>query len=120
VLLSGRDGVVIADAIAWVGPLNTQEPEHAVNLGDLAAAQPFQRAVDAGDEPWRLDPLEAARADAAVLGFDAHDPMQLVEATRGSALVRAQHAGASYEIHLIQPARLGPTGIWVVEAVGRL
>jgi hypothetical protein len=120
VLSSRADGVMVADAIAWVGPVNTLEPEHAANLGAFAATHQFQRAVDAGDEPWRLDPIDAARADAAVLGFEAHDPMQLLESGGGSARVRAEHAGVSYEIRLTQPARLGPTGIWVVEAVGRL
>lgn len=121
VMLSGHaDGVLVADAVTYVGPLTAPEPAHAVELSGVAAATSFQRAVDAGDEPWRLDPLEAARADTAELGFDAHDSMQLIRASGGSALVRAQHAGASYEIRLIQPARLGPTGIWVVVAVGRV
>lgn len=33
------------------------------------------------------------------------------------ARVHAQHAGNTYEIRLIQPARLGPSGIWVVTSV---
>jgi hypothetical protein len=107
VALSGHaDGVLVADAVAYVGPLNAPQPEHALELGDVAATTSFQHAVDAGDEPWRLDPLDAARADTPILGFDAHDSMQLVRASDGSALVRAEHDGASYEIRLIQPARL--------------
>jgi hypothetical protein len=112
--------VVVADAIAWVGPLDDRDAADPAALGDPTAAQPLQRAVDAGDEPWRLDPLEAARADGATLGFAATDPMELVETAAGSALVRAQHAGATYEIRLVQPARLGPTGIWVLASVRRL
>jgi len=119
VLSAHADGAVIADAVAWVGPLNADEPEHSVELGELSGTTRFHRAVDAGDEPWRLDPVEAARADTALLGFDAHDSMQLVKASEGSALVRAQHAGTGYDISLIQPARLGPTGVWVVVAVKR-
>ena len=115
VILSGdADGVVVADAVAWVGPPGT---DAGVGLADLAAAQPLQRAVDVGDQPWRLDPLDVARADATVLGFGPTDPMQLVEEKTGSARVRAQHAGATYDIRVIQPARLGPTGVWVVESV---
>ena len=118
VTLSGdADGVVVADAVAWVGPLDT---DAGVGLTDLAAVQPLQRAVDLGDQPWRLDPLDFARADATVLGFGATDPMELVEEKTGSSRVRAQHAGATYEIRVIQPARLGRTGVWVVESVHRL
>jgi hypothetical protein len=88
-----------------------------VGLADLASAEPVQRAVDTGDQPWRLDPLEVARADASVLGFGPTDRMQLVEEKAGSARVRARHAGVTCDIQLIQPARLGPSGIWVVESV---
>ena len=45
--------------------------------------------------------------------------MQLVDTEAGSARVRAEHGGVSYEIRLIQPARFGPTGIWVVSAIRR-
>jgi hypothetical protein len=115
VTLSGEaDGVVVADAVAWVGPVGANA---GVGLADLATTLPVQRAVDAGDQPWRLDPLEVARADGTVLGFAATDPMQLIDEKPGSAQVRAQHAGASYDIQLVQPARLGVSGIWVVEAV---
>src|SRR6266542_3337356 len=108
------DGVVVADAVAWVGPLGENA---GVGLADLTTTQPLQHGVDAGDQPWRLDPLEVARADGTVLGFAATDPMQLIDEKTGSAQVRAQHAGASYDIKLVQPARLGPSGIWVVESV---
>src|SRR6266568_4845913 len=56
-------------------------------------------------------------ADATVLGFGPSEAMQLVEEKTGSARVRAYYAGASYDIRVIQPARLGPTGVWVVESV---
>ena len=47
VLLSERaDGVVVADAIAWVGPLDGRVTADSAALSDLAAAQPLQRAVD--------------------------------------------------------------------------
>jgi hypothetical protein len=115
VTLSGdADGVVVADAVAWVGPRGT---DARVGLTDLAAVQPLQRTVDVGDQPWRLDPLDVARADATVLGFGPTDPMELVEEKTGSARVRAQHAGATYDIQVVQPARLGPTGVWIVESV---
>jgi hypothetical protein len=115
VSLSGdADGVVVADAIAWVGPVGS---DTGVGLPDLSSAQPFQRAVDGGDQPWRLDPLEVARADTAAFGFGPNDPMDLIQEQRGAARVRAQHAETNYEIRLIQPARLGPSGIWIVTSV---
>ena len=115
VSLSGdADGVIVADAVAWVGPLGS---DAAVGLADLASAQPVQHAADTGDQPWRLDPLEVARADAAALGFGPDDPMDLAREQTGTAQVRAQHAGNRYDIRLIQPARLGASGIWMVTSV---
>jgi hypothetical protein len=121
VALSGRaDGVVIADAIAWVGPISAH---HTVDLpapGAPAVAQELQRGVDDGDEPWRLDPLESARADATAFGFAPTDPMKLVENSAGSARVLAEHAGATYEIRVVQPARLGRLGVWVLSEIRRV
>ncbi len=115
VTLSGEaNGVVVADAIAWVGPLGS---DAASDLVDTASAQTVQHAVDAGDQPWRLDPVEVARADTAAFGFSPADPMQLIDREIGSAHVRAQHAGNTYDIQLIQPARLGSSGVWVVTSV---
>jgi hypothetical protein len=115
VTLSGEaDGVVVADAIAWVGPLGS---DSASELADPASAQTVQHAVDSGDQPWRLDPLQVARADTAAFGLGPDDPLQLIGEESGSARVRAQHAGRTYEIRLIQPARLGLSGIWVVTSV---
>jgi len=85
----------------------------------MAPTPSLQQAVDNGDQPWRLDPLEVARAEAVALGLSAGDPLELVDRQPGVARVRAGHAGATYEIHLIQPARLGPTGIWVVDSIRR-
>lgn len=113
-LMGEADGVVVADAIAWVGPLGSNP---ASDLADPASAQTVQHAVDTGDQPWRLDPLQVARADTAGFGFSPDDPMQLTHEEAGSARVHAQHEGHAYEIRLIQPARLGPSGIWVVTSV---
>jgi hypothetical protein len=118
VSLSDRaDGVVVADALVWVGPVGAAN----VSIGPeaLASAHELQRSVDAGDEPWRLDPLESARADAVALGLPASNSFQLLSVQAGEARVRAQDGRVSYDIRVVQPARLGPTGIWVVDRVSR-
>jgi hypothetical protein len=118
VSLSGEsDGVAVADAVVFVGPV---ADDAGVDLTDPATAQPIQRAVDDGDQPWRLDPLEVARVDAVGLGFSSTDRLQLVERRAGAARVRAGRAGATYDIDLIQPARLGPSGIWTVKSIRRV
>ena len=40
--------------------------------------------------------------------------MRLLDVGDGYAVVRAQHAGATYDIRLRQPHEPGPAGIWVV------
>jgi hypothetical protein len=118
VTLSDRaDGVVVADAILWVGPIGAADA--SIGPEAVASARDLQRSVDAGDEPWRLDPLEAARADGVGLGLAASDSFQLVSVKAGVARVRAQDGSVSYDIRVVQPARLGPTGIWAVERVSR-
>jgi hypothetical protein len=109
------DGVVIADAIVWVGP--AKAGDGTVRPQDVAAAREQQRSVDAGDQPWRLDPLQAAQADAIGLGLAASDSFHVVSVEAGTARVRVRDRGVDYDIHLVQPARLGATGIWVVERI---
>jgi hypothetical protein len=118
VSLSDRaDGVVVADAIIWVGPLDAADA--GLQPTQVAAAGQLQRAVDEGDQPWRLDPLAVARADGVALGLSASDTFELLQVGAGVARVRAQHESVGYIIDLAQPALLGTTGIWVVVKVTR-
>jgi hypothetical protein len=118
VTLSDRaDGVVVADAVVWVGPIGAADA--SIGPEAVASAHALQRSVDAGDEPWRLDPLESARADTVALGLSASNSFQLLSVENGVARVRAQDGSVTYEIRLVQPTRLGPTGIWVVDRVSR-
>ena len=116
VSLSGAaDGVVVANAVEWVGPLATQMSADMV-AGPPSPA-PVQSAVNSGDQPWRLDPLAVAHAESAALGLSAGDPMRLLELGNGHALVRTQDAGETYDIRLSQPDQPGPAGIWVVDSI---
>ena len=118
VTLSDRaDGVVVADAVVWVGPIGAADA--SIGPEAVASAHALQRSVDAGDEPWRLDPLESARADAVALGLSPSDSFQLLSVETGIARVQAQDGSVTYDIRLVQPTRLGPTGIWVVDKVSR-
>jgi hypothetical protein len=118
VTLSDRgDGVVVADAMVWVAPAGAADA--SIGPEAVTSARDLQRSVDEGDEPWRLDPLQAARADGIGLGLATSDSFQLVSVGAGVARVRAQHGSVSYDIRVVQPARFSPTGIWVVERVSR-
>jgi len=116
-LLGRADGVVVADAVIWVGPLDAGDT--GPHPTQVAAANQLQRSVDEGDQPWRLDPLAVARADGVAMGLSANDTFELLEVGASVAKVRAQHASERYIIDLAQPARLGSTGIWVVLKVTR-
>jgi hypothetical protein len=118
VSLSDRaDNVVVADAVVWVGPIGAVDA--SIGPEAVASAHALQGSVDAGDEPWRLDPLESARAEAIALGLSASDSLQLLSVETGVARVRAQDGSVTYAIRLVQPIRFGPTGIWVVDKVSR-
>ena len=97
------DGIVVADAIVWVGPVTAADARVAPDA--ISSAGRLQRSVDEGDQPWRLDPLESARADGVALGLSASDSFQLLSVQGGVARVRAQHGRVSYDIRLEQSAR---------------
>ncbi|MBA2310985.1 MAG: hypothetical protein H0W01_17185 [Pseudonocardiales bacterium] len=81
-------------------------------VATLAQAIDVQAAVDAGRQPWLLDPEEVAIAYAgAELGWSAP---QVVRADGGTVELRDTSSGRLTALTLTQPVRKGPTGIWVV------
>lgn len=78
-----------------------------------AQAQALQAAVDAGHQPWRLDPSSVALAFVGSrLGWagprvDLGDP-HTAEVTNSE--------GSIVSLQLAQPAREGSAGIWVVSS----
>ena len=118
-LSDAADGIVVADAVRFVGPTSGGVVTGA-GLADTALARRLQEAVDAGHEPWRLDPLAVARASAGTLEFTDGDAFDLVSQGPSQAVVRANHAAEAYQLRLIQPARGGPSGIWMLESIARL
>ncbi|MBI4213066.1 MAG: hypothetical protein HY534_02045 [Chloroflexi bacterium] len=93
-------------------------------LEERAAIQ-LQQEVDAGHQPWRLEPESVARAAAEPEGVDLSGARYLVvglppDAGRNRTLVRISTPSATLEVELVQPARQGPTGIWAVKAFRRV
>jgi hypothetical protein len=86
---------------------------------DIEPARLTQQAVDAGHDPWRLDPREVARTAGTTLGFADTDALELASQGPGVAVVHLVHDGTTYQMQLVQPVRVGPTGIWAVDAVQR-
>jgi len=82
--------------------------------GDAAAA--LQEQVDAGSQPWLLDPAELARSFAATAyGWSE---VTVEPDTEKTVVVRGP-GGGSAVLTLAQPVRSGPGGIWVVTAATR-
>jgi len=102
-------------------------PQEEVYVGevelDMDALRQLQAMVDQGHYPWRLDPVEVARADGEGLGFDpAHDAFDLLSSpdpAMGQVDVLVLHGDHFYIIHLTQPVRVGLDGIWVIVGVER-
>jgi hypothetical protein len=115
----GADGVVVADAIRFVGP-TTSDLTTSSGTARSQGADASQQAVDSGHDPWRLDPLHVAHAEWGMLGFAETDPLELASQGPGVAVVHGVSRGARYQMRLVQPVRLGPTGIWTVESVYHL
>ncbi|HEY8394097.1 MAG TPA: GerMN domain-containing protein [Thermaerobacter sp.] len=87
---------------------------------DEKVARSWQQEVDAGNNLWRLDPVDTVRRNGGLYGFDRYsDEFSLVEVDReaGRALVRVKHDGREYDVRLTQPARRGQRGIWWIEFI---
>jgi hypothetical protein len=77
-----------------------------------------QAAVDAGHQPWLLDPAAVAVAYAeAELGWHDAD-VEVGEVAPGSYRVTDPASGVQAQLTLDQPAHHGPTGIWAVVQAG--
>jgi LysM repeat protein len=91
---------------------------------DPSRATLIEETVKSGSDTWRLDPKEVAKAEnAAVFGLALSDDYRLStrDDTAGTAFVIATRLVGSvtknYEIHLIQPATKGATGIWSIARI---
>ncbi len=92
-------------------------PAEAVRLpwpaADAATAAELQRSVDAGAQPWLLDPAEVAVSYAAA----AHGWTQAAARPRpGGGTVEVADGSRKLTLSLAQPGRAGAGGIWVVTA----
>lgn len=83
-----------------------------------------QKAVEQGNNKWRLDPLSTAKTEGPLYGLYVNGEYRLIspdDANEGSgtgeALVRHTYKGKVFDILLIQPVKTGPEGIWVINAI---
>jgi hypothetical protein len=82
--------------------------------GDAAAA--LQEQVDAGSQPWLLDPAELARSFAAT----AYGWFEVtIEPVDDARVEVTEPGGGRAVLTVAQPARSGLGGIWVVTAATR-
>jgi hypothetical protein len=93
---------------------------------DPNAARTLQAEVNAGRQPWRLDPVEVARATVASVGIDSSGVAYSQVATseepgtgRRRSTVRVGTGPGSFEVDLVQPVTQGPTGIWMATGIRR-
>ena len=78
----------------------------------------LQKAVDNGHQPWRLDPLWVAKAEALKYGFSENDTFTLkqIKAWTGISEVEVLHDGKMYLITLSKPIP-GELKIWVIQNI---
>jgi hypothetical protein len=82
--------------------------------GDAAVA--LQEQVDAGSQPWLLDPAELARSFAAT----AYGWSEVTVEPNDEKSVEVSGPGGGRAVLTVdQPVRSGPGGIWVVTAATR-
>lgn len=84
----------------------------------------IQRAVDAGQNLWRLSPVRTAQVvGSRHFGLSPNDAYTLVERfyDPGSglqhAVVNVKHQRCTFVLTLYQPEKQGSRGIWVLESI---
>jgi hypothetical protein len=91
-----------------------------INTADVAN---IQAGVDAGSQPWRLDPLQVAQAECGDYGFTQTDANGFTiisqAASAGTAEISAKHNSKSYEIDVEKPTP-GDGKIYVTSAIKAL
>ena len=88
-----------------------------ININNAEVIE-LQKAVDSGHQPWRLDPLTAAKEEAFKYGFNKDDIFVLKQdmASAAVAKVEVSHAGKIYSIALVKPIQ-GEDKIWVIQNI---
>lgn len=92
----------------------TKDGDITIGLVPQVEVAKVQANVNAGNQPWRTDPMQVTQADSGEFGFTVIDQFELIETTTNSSKIRAKHQGANYIIELNKPADTGPSGIWVI------
>lgn len=121
ILIDGKTGGSVG------GHVVLEEP---VGRGPILAWPPFldqdraawlQAKVDQGEQAWRLDPLEVARHDGRMFGFQLDDRFQIIdrrqEEGKQKASIEATRQGSSYQLTLVQPVKGNAEGIWMIEGI---
>jgi len=86
---------------------------------DEERAEWLQQRVDDGEETFRTDPVEVARFDGRMLGFEASDQFseKNIDTDNGEAFVTVERNGEKYLLELFQPAATGDEGIWMISSI---
>jgi hypothetical protein len=104
------------------GPSATAAPAPQLPwpVGDAAGVALLQERVDAGSQPWLLDPESVATAFAAAAYGWSDATAELPGGTAAPGLAVILHGPGGVLAHLVleQPGRTGPHGVWVVSRAG--
>lgn len=94
---------------------------------NIEKLQELQQEVNAGHQPWALDPMQVVMETGTRYGFDPRvDKFALTKmeevgeyAGTGLAYVKATHDGKDYTIQLIQPVEQGKAGVWTINSINQ-
>jgi LysM repeat protein len=119
---AGQDGQVYYRGTPASPPAEVATGPVTLNWQALYQAQ---LRVYQGQDTWRLDPVQVARQEGAILGFDPwQDTYTLIsrvdvqkDSGTGEAQVLVQHLERAYIVQLIQPFGPGPGMMWTVNSV---
>ena len=94
--------------------------EEDIKVGEAGKYLDFktiQKAVDEGNDAFRLDPLMAMKEDSLLFGFLTND--YFFQKQAADNFVKIAHKGNIYEVYFYQPQKIGAEGVWAVEKVVR-
>lgn len=123
-LIEGQKQETLSGHIYAMEPIARTVAEGSV-YNAIERIEQLQKEADAGDSTL-LDPVRAARVEGKRVGFRGDESYKLVSFTEigeysgmGMAVVEVKGKTASYRVQMVQPAKQGKAGIWLINDLQR-
>lgn len=100
--------------------ISRYKDQEDITVGDAGKYLDFetiQKAVDAGNDAWRLESFMMVKEDALQFGFSEDD--SFIQKNPDEDFIKIAHKGNIYIVYVYQPVKSGADGIWAIQRIER-